>query len=32
MRVVVRGHAELIDGATVSVRNADGTAAAVASQ
>lgn len=32
MRVVVRGHADLIDGAPVSVRNADGTPPAVASQ
>jgi len=32
MRVVVRGHADLIDGAVVSVRNPDGTAASVAAQ
>ena len=32
LRVVVRGHAGLIDGSSVSVRNIDGTPAAVASQ
>jgi len=32
MQVVVRGHADLIDGSTVSVRNADGSPAAVAAQ
>jgi len=32
MRVVVRGHTDLIDGAAVSVRNPDGTPAAVAAQ
>jgi multidrug efflux pump subunit AcrA (membrane-fusion protein) len=32
MRVVVRGHADLIDGAPVSVRNPDGAPPAVASQ
>jgi membrane fusion protein (multidrug efflux system) len=32
MRVVVRGHADLIDGAPVSVRDLDGQAPAVASQ
>jgi membrane fusion protein (multidrug efflux system) len=32
MRVVVRGHTDLIDGAPVSVRNPDGTPPAVASQ
>jgi len=32
MRVVVRGHADLIDGAPVNVRNPDGTPPAVASQ
>ncbi|MBW2312874.1 MAG: efflux RND transporter periplasmic adaptor subunit [Deltaproteobacteria bacterium] len=32
MQVIIRGHAELIDGSAVTVRNLDGSAAAVAAQ